>query len=160
MKCLALIAILFISTTAFAAEDQSILSDFLEKNEPWASQVYCRQNDGAPECRSIVLYADKESSFPVEGFQISFWAPARPLAATEIFVPTKDVENNSGEFYRFVDNTMSGTFTISESGTQSVVFDGDTITIQGLPFGDLVFGDENSKVVLKNGESIIYPIVD
>ncbi len=160
MKSLFLFAALIATTAAFAADDQSLLSDFLEKNEPWASQVYCRQNNGAPECRGIVLYADKDSSFPVDGFQISFWAPARPMAATEIFVPTKDVENNSGEFYKFVDNTMNGTFTIAESGTQSVVFDGDSITIHGLPFGDLIFSDEDSKVVLKNGETIVYPIVD
>ncbi len=160
MKLFLTFATMFFVLVASATEDQSLLADFLDKNRPWASQIYCRDNKGAPECRTFTFFADKDSGLPVDGFQISFSAPVRPQSATEIFVPTASVQNMTGEYFKFVDNTMNGTFTVAESGKQSVVFDGETVVIQDLPFGDLTFSDEESTVRLKNGDTLVYPIVD
>ena len=157
MSKLFMLVSLVISVQAFSNDDQSTVEDFFKNHEASSFKVYCRKDVDVPECRTLIKYIDKSNGQPVDAFQIAFSAHARPLAATELFIPEPTCGSNGNGAYRsYVDITHSGTFVVAKTSEHNVKKQGGTITITDLPFGSLSFSDHVSIVKLGNGNEIKY----
>jgi len=154
---LTLVLLFAFATNAQASDDQIVL-DFMKDHEVYSSKVYCRDEVKVAECRVLTLYSSIETSQVVKAFQISFFAPNRPFAAAELFLPVEGsvTFSGSGVYRNYVDNTMNGEFSVSSSGTHRIQKDERSITILDLPFGSLSFTDNEAFVTLQNGNQIIY----
>jgi hypothetical protein len=145
---------------AFAHADnkaQSTVESFLADHSPMYYRVFCRDRVQVPECRTLTTFVRNTDGNLSEAFQISFSAPAKPFAATELFIPTKKTSSKgSGQYNNYVDKTMNGKFTVAATGRHEVVKGSGEIFIKGLAFGTLLFTRFEAVVTLKDENQIFY----
>ncbi len=139
--------------------DQKTVDDFFQNHEPTTFKVFCRSDLATPDCRTITWFKDSKTNKAVQAFQISFVAPIRPLAATELFIPVHAASlkaDGSGSYVSYVDSTMDGGFKIAKMSEHQIERSDSSLSITDLPFGRLTFNKDKAVVNANNGMELIY----
>jgi hypothetical protein len=153
MKNLITIALLLSSSFAFSNTDQNLVETFFENHTASHFKVFCQVDVSSPNCRTITFFNEKESGLSVDAFQISFVAPTRPLAATEVFIPRAD---GSNIYDSYIDTSMDGSFKVAKTVPIEVNKLGENLSLK-MPFGELTFEADRAVVTLKDGVTqIVY----
>ncbi len=154
-----------LSAMASTQQDTQKMTDaFYQGHEVSQSYFYCRTDIKAPECRTLMIFRNKQTGKVVPSFQMAFSAPFRQAAGTELFIANDSVKNT---FYRIVDSTVDGKMNGTlESVNQVVLVSSYKIQIKNIKFGTLIADlkfDGHSSVLkgTNNGQpvQIIYPRV-
>ncbi len=140
-----------------STEAQKMMESFYQEHEVAQSYFYCRTDIKAPECRTLILYKNKQTGKMTSSFQMAFSAPFRQAAGTELFIMNESAKDT---FHRIVDTTVDGKMNGTlENSNQVVLIDRHTIQIKDIKLGtmiaDLSFSHKSSELKgVNNGQPV------
>ncbi len=113
-----------------------MIDAFYQKHEISGSYIYCHTDNKAPECRTLIVYKNKQTGEPTSSFQMAFSAPFRQVAGIELFLKNETAKDTFSRIVdTAVDEKMNGTL---ESTEQVILISHDKIQIKDIKFGTLI----------------------